>query len=195
MPVLLPARLQALHVLAWLAVPVPPRLVVQVHAAFFPASDLTTGALARLLRDDERSYRAGAPPVPYHLCPALTAARLAPAYGLVALSAWPLERRVVGPLSRRADTLAVTARVADEAARRAGASALVTSLLRDLAVELPGSPFDVMRPELAADAARAALAGCAGADARARAAAAARARAELTPAERLFGTGARDLIG
>src|SRR5687768_7624469 len=102
MPVLLPARLQALHALAWLAIPAPPRLVAQAHAAFFPASDLTTGTLARLLRDDERAYRVGAPPAPYHLCPALTAARLAPAHGLVTLSAWPLERRIVGPLSRRA---------------------------------------------------------------------------------------------
>jgi hypothetical protein len=189
MPVLLPARLQATHVLTWLAVPSPPRLVIQVHAALFPVSDLTTGVLARLLRDDERSYRAGRPPAAYHLCPALTAARLAPAHGLVALSAWPLERRIVGPLSRRADTLAVTARVADEAARRAGASRLVSSLLRELAADLPGAPFDVMRPERVAEEARAALAGCAEADARARATAAARARTELTAAERLFGRG------
>jgi hypothetical protein len=195
MPVLLPARLQAMHVLTWLAVPAPPRLVIQVHAAFFPVSDLTSGVLARLLRDDERSYRAGAPPTSYHLCPALTAARLAAAHGLVALSAWPLERRIVGPLSRRADTLAVTARVADEAARRAGASALVASLLRDLAADLPGAPFDVMRPERVAEEARSALAGCAEADARVRAAAAARARTELTAAECLFGTGTRDPIG
>jgi hypothetical protein len=195
MPVLLPARVQALHVLAWLAVPAPPRLVVLAHAAFFPASDLTTGGLARLLREDERSYHVGAPPAPYHLCPALTAARLAPAHGLVALSAWPLERRIVGPLSRRADTLAVTVRVADEAARRPGASALVTALLRDLAADLPGAPFDVMRPERVAEQARAALAGCAAADAQARSAAAARAREDLTEAERLFGTDTRDRIG
>jgi len=186
MPVLPPARLQALHALAWLAVPAPPRLIVAVHAAFFPASDLSGGALARLLREDERAYARGEPS-PYHLCPALTAAHLAPAHGLVALSAWPLERRIVGPLSRRADMLAATARVTEEAAGLSGASPLVTALLRELAADLPGGPFDALRPESVARAARAALAGCAEADGATRAAAAERARAELTDLERLFG--------
>jgi hypothetical protein len=52
-----------------------------------------------------------------------------------------------------------------------------------------------MRPERVAEQARAALAGCAAADAQARSAAATRARAELTEAERLFGTDTRDRIG
>jgi hypothetical protein len=189
MPVMLPVRVQAHHALALLSVPASPWLIAGVHAAFSGFSDLTGGALVRLLRDEERAYRGGASTSSYHLCPALTAGDLAPARGLIAVSTWPLEHRVIGPLSRRVCLLTALVRLAGHAARLPGASPAVTGLLRGLAAEVPGGleEFDPMRPWLVAGPARAALAGCAAADAEHRAEAAARALAALNEAELLYG--------
>jgi hypothetical protein len=72
----------------------------------------------------------------------------------------------------------------------------VTALLRGLAAEIPGGleEFDVMRPASVADAALAALAGCAEADEEHRAEAARRARERLSEEEQLYGRTPRDLV-
>lgn len=195
-----PVRLQVHHALQLLSVPAAPGLIVAVRAAFAEAiqgaTDLTAGDIAQLLRADEHGYRTAADDQPYRLCPALTAEHLAPARDLLALSAWPLERRIVGPRSRRVDMLTAVVRLADQARRMPGASRMVTGLLRGFADHIPGAPegFDPMRPWTVGEAARAELAESssaeAAADAADRAAAADRARARLTEVELLYGVAA-----
>jgi hypothetical protein len=177
------------QVLALLTVPAPPRLIVDVHDAVAGDGGLSTGDVVDLLREDELAQRTGAAPSAYPLCPALTAGDLAPVRGLVAVAAWALERRLVGPLSRRVDRLTAAHRCAEHAARLPGASPLVAALLRAFAAEIPGGPeaYDVMRPASVAEAAQASLAGCAAADAAHRAEGARRARATLSDADLLFG--------
>jgi hypothetical protein len=186
---LLPVREQVRDALTLLSVPAAPTMIVEVHAVFGGASDLTTGRTTRLLRDEERDYRAGSRSRPYRVCCALTADQLAPARRLLALSTWPLERRVLGPRSRRVDFLTAAARLAEHAALIPGASRAVTGLLRAFAAGIPGAleTFDAMRPWRVADSARAELSGCAAADAADRAESADRVRGRLSEAEQLFG--------
>jgi hypothetical protein len=184
------AREQAHHALTLLGVPATARLIVDVHAAFYPG-DLTTADVARALRDEERSVDRAQP---YHLCVALAAADLAPAAGLVALSTWPLVARIATATAARVDALAAVVRVAEFAAVQPGASGAAARLLRALAATVPGGPeaYDVMAPAALADAARAALAepalaAAATADRAVREAAAARAVAQLDDRQLLFG--------
>jgi hypothetical protein len=183
------AREQAWQALTLLSVPAPPRLVVAAHAAFFAVTSVDSGELARLVRRDEQACRGGPGARPYHVCPALTADDLAPVRGLMALSAWPLERRIVGPLSRRVNLLIAAARLAERATLAPGASRAATALLRGLAAEIPGAPeeFDVLRPARLAELARSQLAACAEADAAHRAAGALRALHRLSEADQLYG--------
>ncbi|MEV7629166.1 hypothetical protein [Actinoplanes sp. NPDC089786] len=87
---------------------------------------------------------------PYLICPALHP-DLAPARGTVTLSTWSLDERLITPAVARAHALVATARIAEFAAARPGASA--RELLQRLALEVPGGPeaLDL------AEAARAAL--------------------------------------
>lgn len=124
---------QAWHALLLLGVPAPARLIVDVHAAFFDG-DLSVPALAALMREDERSWRPGASQL---ICPALTL-DLAPARGMVALSAWPLADRLCTPAVARAHSLVATVRIAEFAAVRPGASGCAFDLLRRLSAEVPG---------------------------------------------------------
>jgi hypothetical protein len=87
-----------------LTVPAAPRLIATVHEAFF-ASTFPTARLTSLKRDEERSFRTAPFARPYYLCAALTADLLAPARGLLAISTWPMEHRVIGSLSPRVDFL------------------------------------------------------------------------------------------
>lgn len=165
---------QARHALLLLGAPAAPRLVADVHAALFDG-DLSVPALAALLRDRSSG-----------LCAALDQ-DLFPVRGLVALAAWPLERRIVTPATRRADALAMVIRVAEFVALRPGAGLATHRLLRSLAEEVP---HGVEATDLA-DAARAAmaapeLAGALAAEEPARLAAAARAAA-LPRSQQLFG--------
>lgn len=196
-PSVLPTpREQAHHVLTLLGAPAAARLAVDVHGALFD-SDLSTGGLGGLLRDEARTYgtpRSVPPGEPRcHLCCGLDAARLTPAPGLVALSTWPLAVRLVTPVSLRVNALTMVVRIAEFAAVRPGASRATEQLLRRLAADVPGGPeaHDVLRPGVLAEAARAALAAprlanAAAADRAVREAAAVRAES-LDEHQRLFG--------
>ena len=69
-----------------------------MHEAFF-AGAIPSVRLTSLRRDEERSFRSAPFARPYYMCAALTAELLAPARGVLAVSTWPLERRVIGSLS------------------------------------------------------------------------------------------------
>lgn len=115
---------QARHALLLLGAPVGARLVVDVHTALFDG-DLSMAALTRLTR----------PPAGGEICAAL-GPDLVAVPGLLALPAWPLDRRLVTPARRRADELAMIIRVAEFVAmRRPGRAA--ARLLRSLAERVP----------------------------------------------------------
>ena len=138
---LLPAREQVHQALTLLGVPAAPKLIGAVHSAFF-TGQLTASRLASLRRDEERSYRAAPGARPYYLCPALTSDLLSPARALLCVSTWPLEQRIMGPLSPRADFLTAAIRTAEAARALSGtgpASIAVERLLRRFAMNIPGA--------------------------------------------------------
>jgi hypothetical protein len=182
---LLPIRDQVHNALTLLGAPAAPKLVIAVHEAFF-AGEIVGARLTSLRRDEERSFRSAPRQRPYYLCSALTADLLAPARGLLTVSTWPLNRRIVGPLSARVDFLTAAIRIAEQVERSPGAE----KLLWRFAVNIPGavSDFADVKPETVLRAARAELAVHEDADRSHREAAAERARTQLDDAAQLFGS-------
>lgn len=189
---LLPIREQVHQALTLLGGPAAPRLILTVHRAFF-AGQLVPARLTSIRRDEERSFRAAPHARAYYLCAALTADRLAPARGLLAVSTWPLDRRVIGPLSPRVDYLTAAIRVADVLRRLPHASPDAYRLLWRFAANIPGAPSGTESPDPAgvAHAAQAELAVHEPEDTTHRLAAATRARAQLDDAAQLFGAAIR----
>lgn len=189
---LLPIREQVHHALTLLSVPAAPKLIVAVHDAFFPG-EILGARLTSLRRDEERSFRAAPYARPYYLCAALTADLLSPARGLLAVSTWPMQRRIVGPLSPRCDFLTAAIRVAEHIERLPGAGAAARRLLWRFAASIPGAAdgFDAMKPGEVAQAARAELRVHSDADRTHREKAAVRTRKQLDDVEQLFGANLR----
>lgn len=191
-------RDQVHHALTLLAAPAAPKLIAEVHNAFFGTAGpgLAAGKLTHLRRDEERSFRTAPRSRPYYLCSALTAEHLAPARGLLAVSTWPLERRIVGPLSPRVDFLTATIKVAEQAVRMPEQTLTVARLLRRFAASIPGAVdgYEAVDPAIVIKAAQAELAVHADADRADRAAAADRAR-RLDEAEQLYGSRLRVIRG
>ncbi|TDC62709.1 hypothetical protein E1200_24790 [Actinomadura sp. GC306] len=191
---LLPVREQVHQALTLLGAPAAPKLIGSVYEAFFtggvPGSRLTS-----LRRDEERSFRTAPYARPYYLCAALTADLLAPARGLLTVSTWPLEQRIVGPLSPRTDFLTSAVRLAEHAGRGTPSPG-VQRLLWRFASNIPGAvtgTVGTVDPAVLAEAARAELDVHREPDRRRRASAAGRARAQLDDAELLFGSRLRAL--
>lgn len=187
--VLLPLRDQVHQTLTLLTVPAAPRLISAVHEAIF-AGAIATTRLTSLRRDEERSFRSAPFARPYYVCAALTADLLAPVRGLLAISTWPMDRRVIGPLSPRVDYLTAAVRIAESVQRMPGPGPAAMRLLWRFAANIPGGadrPGQV-EPSTVAEAARAELAVHADADAASRRDAAARARQQLDDPQQLFGT-------
>lgn len=176
---------QVRQVLEILEAPAGPQLISAVRAAFF-GEHLAPSKLASLRRDEERSFSTGVRDV--FVVPALTS-QLTPARGLLALSTWPLERRVTTPFSARTDLCTHASAVAARLAQLGGAApAAAHDLLAQLARQLPGiagtpAATDPSAVTAAADREAAALHDQ---DAHARAEAAGRARA-LPLRDQLFG--------
>jgi hypothetical protein len=181
---LLPVREQVHQALILLGAPAAQKLIVTVHDAFF-GSALASAGLTSLRRDEERSFRAAPYARPYYLCATLTADLLAPARGLLAVSTWPTERRVIGPLSPRVNYLEAAIRVAEGLLRVPDPGTAAIRLLRQFAANIPGAKPS--SPQVVADAARAELEVHRDEDLAIRHAAAVRARAQLDDVEQLFG--------
>ena len=186
---LLPLREQVHQSLSLLTVPASPRLIATVHEAFF-ASTFPNARLTSLRRDEERSFRAAPFARPYYICAALTADLLAPARGLLAISTWPMERRVIGSLSPRVDFLSAAIQVAEAIDRLPAPVPAARRLLWRFAASIPGAAGNAARlePRMVTRAARAELDVHEPADQTTRSAAAARARAQLDDAQQLFGS-------
>ncbi|MDF2711846.1 MAG: hypothetical protein K0R62_7498 [Nonomuraea muscovyensis] len=203
---LVTVREQVHQALTLLAAPAQPRLVAAVSEALLGGT-LRGSRLTSLRRDEERSFASSPYGRPYYLCAALTD-RLSPARGLLTVSTWPLERRVVGPLSPRVDFLTCAMAVA----RQLGADPLAAldpralRLLARMARNIPGAAADADTADLGppdparvAEAAARELAVHAGRDTRDRAELAGRATSQLDDRSRLFGattliTVARDAV-
>jgi hypothetical protein len=187
---LLPAREQVHQALTLIGAPAAPRLIITVHDAFY-AGGLASARLTSLRRDEERSFRSAPYARPYYLCAALTADLLAPARGLLAISTWPMDRRIIGPLSPRVDYLTAAIRIGERIRDLSGASAESRRLLWRFAANIPhaASSFSTMNADEIVSAAQAELAVHKRADSAQRTAAARRARTQLDDAEQLFGAG------
>jgi hypothetical protein len=193
---LLPIREQVHQALTLIGVAASPRLIVAVHDAF-AAGPLVAARLTSLRRDEERSFRSAPHARAYYVCAALTADLLGPARGLLAVSTWPLERRVIGPLSSRVDFLTAAIAVADSITRIPDPGPEAMALLRRFAVSIPGAlpSSGTARPALASarvtEAAHAELGVHARRDQEQRRAAAQRAAEQLDDAGQLFGARSR----
>jgi hypothetical protein len=195
---LLPLREQVYEALSLLQVPAAPKLIATVHEAFF-GSTFPTTRVTSLKRDEERSFRTAPFARPYYICAALSADYLSPSRGLLAVSTWPMDRRVIGSLSPRVDFLTAAIRVADAIERIPTPPLTARRLLQRFAASIPGagpvsgmtlasaSPEQV-KPDVVRRAADAELSVHADADSRMRREAADRARGQLADAEQLFGT-------
>jgi hypothetical protein len=189
----IPVREQVHQALTLLGAPASPKLISSTYEAFFTQSLVAT-KLASLRRDEERSFTAQGHARPYYICAALTHDRLVPARGLLALSTWPVERRIIAPLSPRTDFLTHAVGTAEQIQRLATAGHPAPDaawrLLRRFALTIPGA-YDAAAPE--PDPARVIAAAHAEAtvhqqeDDRQRQEAAQRARTQLTDAQQLFG--------
>jgi hypothetical protein len=187
---LLPLREQVYEALSLLHVPAAPKLIATVHEAFF-GSTFPTTKVTSLKRDEERSFRTSPFARPYYICAALSADYLSPSRGLLAVSTWPMERRVIGSLSPRVDFLTAAIRVADAIDRIPTPPLTARRLLQRFAASIPGASGegrDQVNPGVVRRAADAELSVHADADSRMRKEAAGRARKQLADAEQLFGT-------
>src|SRR5690606_5107 len=157
-PRLVTVREQVHQALALLGVPAQARLVVAVSGAFL-AGTIRSSQLTSLRRDEERSFRSSPYGRPYYLCAALTD-RLSPARGYLTVSTWPVERRMVGPLSPRVDFLTCAVRIAEQPARTPEGDRLLARMARNIpgaGDEVPPDPgrvAEAARRELAVHAER-----------------------------------------
>ena len=186
---LLPLREQVYAALSLLQVPAAPKLIATVHEAFF-GSTFPTTKVTSLKRDEERSFRTAPFARPYYICAALSADYLSPSRGLLAVSTWPVERRIIGSLSPRVDFLTEAIRVADAIERIPTPPLTARRLLQRFAASIPGAAGetgDEVKPDVVRRAAEAELSVHSDADSRMRKEAADRARRQLADAEQLFG--------
>lgn len=192
----LPVREQVARVLALLGRPTSVALIREVAGARF-GDQIPGPRLASLRRDEHRSWRsatgassarAGGRPV--YVVPALTYDRLAPVRGLLALSSWPLEVRLVAPASHRVDLLHAVDRLASDLAANQDAAWApeVERVLWRLAETVPGATAGGrVTAEQVRTAVAAELAQIGEADTDERTGAARRARRQLDDEQQLFG--------
>jgi hypothetical protein len=195
---LLPLREQVHEALSLLQVPASPKLIATVHEAFF-ATTFPTARLTSLRRDEERSFKTAPFARPYYICAALQHDFLTPSRGLLAVSTWPLEARLIGPLSPRVDFLISAINVAEAIEHIPEPVPAARALLSRFAANVRGSSTGTIRygpasrvdPQVVIRAARAELDVHADDDRRTRAEAAKRAREQLDDVGQLFGASFR----
>jgi hypothetical protein len=114
-------------------------------------------SLAALRRDERRAWEKSSAR-PTYIVPALEGRYFQPVRGLLTLSDWPLERRLLGPWSERADHLAATAQLARQLAwlseRDTAVAERLAPVVAEMAASIPGAldgpGLDTARVEAAA---------------------------------------------
>lgn len=183
-----PLREKVHQALAVLGAPASPRLICAVNQALYGGGELE---ITSLRRDEERSYTARPQGRAYVVCAALAHEDFTAMRGLLALSTWPLERRIIAPSSPRVDALVRAAGIAGHLQRRQEAGQQVSPaarrLLRDAALAVPGTHPGNPAPAAVLAAAHTELAAVRPADDAQRTDAASRALV-LPAVQQLFGT-------
>lgn len=191
-------RDQVIAALRLLGRPSSIRLVADVARARFGEAIPTT-RIASLRRDEERSWLKGPGARPTYVVPPLSSDRFSPVRGTLALSAWPLETRIVGPSSPRVDMLNVLVRLTEDLDRERDApwAAALERVVWRLASSVPGAAEigKTLDPTTIAEAARSELAQLEAEDLQERRTAAERALAHLDDQGLLFGTRLRVVSG
>ncbi len=184
----IPVREQVHQVLTLLMVPAAPKLIASTYEAFF-AGGLTSPQMTSLRRDEERSFRSAPHTRPYYVCGALNADRLTAVRALLAISAWPLDHRIIGSLSPRVDFLTAAIRVAQHLQHVSDPRPQAQRLLWHFATNIPGAAesFGSGTPEMVISAAQAELEVHTETDRQQRQTAADRARHHLDETQQLFG--------
>lgn len=196
-------REQVADVLGILTRPASVSLIRDVATARF-GDTIQPSRLASLRRDEQRSWlaahRGSAPGArslarPAYVVPALTFDRFAPVRGMLALSSWPLEIRLIAPASPRVDVLHIIIRLITELDHSPDAMwapnlrRLVWRFARTVAGVIEsrdGLDYDQVRA-----AAESELRQVAEGDANERASAAQRAREQMDEETQLFGAALR----
>lgn len=101
------SREQTREVLERTGVPMAPQQVIAFHSALYD-EEIPYKAITSLRHDEKRAYTSRPGARSYYVVPPLNHDNLAPARGLLALSTWPLEDRIVGPLTPRTSHLRLT---------------------------------------------------------------------------------------
>jgi hypothetical protein len=170
-------------------VPSSPARIAGIIREFFGLI-VSTSQFASFRKADERSYHRG-PRSRVYIVPALSAADLSGMAGTVTLSDWPLERRIIGGYSQRADALrAIATAYKTYQETQDGASA---AIMRLVARELPSIAKHAPDLDAMGKAAAAGLTEIDAADTEERRAAAHRA-GNLDPATQLFGRAPLTLV-
>jgi hypothetical protein len=183
-------RQAVISALAEIGVPCRAKLVAEYVEARF-GQTVEPRAFAGLRRDERRTWSSTSAR-PAYIVPALEGRFYQPIRGLLALSDWLLERRLVGPWSERADHLAATTQLARQLAWLNGRDAeaakrlapVVASMARSIPGAVDGREVDTARVEAAAEAEREVLAER---DRAWRSDAASRARVQLSEEQQLWG--------
>jgi hypothetical protein len=176
--------------LAEIGVPSRARLLSDYAEARF-GERIETRAFAAIRRDERRAWSSGSPR-PAYIVPALEGRFFQPVRGLLAVSDWSLERRLIGPWSERADHLTATAQLARQLAwldeRDPAVARHLAPVVAGMARSIPGAvedrEVDTARVVKAAEAEYDALRTR---DEPWRNEAAARARGQLSPEQQLWG--------
>ncbi len=103
-------RAATIAALGELAVPSSPRAISEYVSARY-GTQIDHRALPSLRRDEARSWSSTKSIRPVYVVPALEGNRFLPVRAKLALSDWPLERRLLGPWSERTDHLRATVQV------------------------------------------------------------------------------------
>jgi hypothetical protein len=107
------ARSVAAASLGELGVPVSPRALTEYAQIRFGRL-LDARALASMRRDEQKAWSSPRAARVAYIVPALEGRRFFAMRGKLALSDWPLEKRILGPWSERADHLRVTLQLAKQ---------------------------------------------------------------------------------
>jgi hypothetical protein len=139
------ARVLIVRALDELGVPTRTGLLIDYIAARFDTK-LDNRAISDVRRAEERRFdRQQGDRGPY-VAPAIEAVWYQPITKMLTLVEWPLERRIIGPWSERADHLVLTIRLAQRVSEghNRPLEALVTKLARTIP-EVRDGPFNPLR--------------------------------------------------
>jgi hypothetical protein len=147
------ARAATIAALGELSVPSSPRTIADYAWARY-GTRIDHRALPSLRRDEARSWSSTKSIRPVYVVPALEGNRFLPVRAKLALSDWPLERRMLGPWSERTDHLRATVHVAKQLAWLRNADPQAAARLELLLATYVASSFGTAQNDKSLDPAK-----------------------------------------